>query len=130
MNAEITPARRWALGITTIFIFHASWEALVRSGVINPQMLPTASAVFARYAAEFANPSFYVDLGATLSRFAGGLAVSICIAVPLGLALGYSSLLYRMFGLTIEVLRPIPASSLLPARTCSYRWCSRWRCSP
>lgn len=114
MSRDITPLERWLLGGGTIFAFLLLWETVVRIGAVDSKILPPASVVLGRYMNELANPAFYVDLRATLLRVAGGLGLAVVIAVPLGLLIGYWSLLFRMLGLTIEVLRPIPAIALLP----------------
>ena len=54
------------------------------------------------------------DLLATLFRILAGFTLAAVVGIPLGLAMGYWRAAYRLFGLTVEVVRPIPASALVP----------------
>jgi NitT/TauT family transport system permease protein len=108
--------RHWPAlsGALTILVLLGVWEAVVAEGWVDRQMVPPATVVFSRFVAQFAEPGFYADLAVTLLRVFGGFFLAVAFAVPAGLAMGYWKIAYRMFGLTIEVLRPIPATALVP----------------
>jgi ABC-type nitrate/sulfonate/bicarbonate transport system permease component len=58
--------------------------------------------------------SFWTAVGETMQGWALGLGIAIVIAVPLGIVIGSSRLLYRALRGVIEFLRPIPSVALIP----------------
>jgi ABC-type nitrate/sulfonate/bicarbonate transport system permease component len=73
---------------------------------------PTESAL--ALAAELGQPGFWSDIGLTLEGWAIGLALAAALAVPIGILVGSTRLLYRMVRALIEFLRPIPSVALIP----------------
>jgi NitT/TauT family transport system permease protein len=115
MSAGILARHRpWLTGAGTIVALLAVWQLCVVGGLVDRQMIPPATTVFGRFFAQFADAGFYADLGVTLLRVFGGFVLAVLFAVPAGLAMGYWKTCHSMFGLTIEVLRPIPATALVP----------------
>ncbi|MFE4664655.1 ABC transporter permease [Streptomyces sp. NPDC056716] len=90
------------------------WQAVVALGVAPPSALAAPSAVFPELVAVFPTAEFWADIGDTLRSWVTGLAISLAVAVPVGLALGASDLAYRMSRFTIDFLRTIPPVSLIP----------------
>jgi NitT/TauT family transport system permease protein len=111
---EALRSRPWILGLIATLVVIALWQLMPTLGWVDRQLVPPASAVLARFAAEWSESAFYPDLLATLFRILAGFGLAAFIGIPLGLAMGYWALAYRMFGLTIEMIRPIPASALVP----------------
>jgi ABC-type nitrate/sulfonate/bicarbonate transport system permease component len=58
--------------------------------------------------------TFWVAVGDTVYSWALGLAISLVIAIPAGIALGSSSIAYRLSRFTIDFLRTIPPVALVP----------------
>jgi len=112
--AEFIKARMWLLGIATSLVFLALWQISPTLGWIDPQLVPPATAVIHRFIVQWFDPSFYHDLAQTIIRVGGGFVLAAAISIPAGLAMGYWSVAHRMFALTVEVIRPIPASALVP----------------
>jgi sulfonate transport system permease protein len=90
------------------------WEALPRAGVVNPMLLPTASATFSMLMRLLQRPSLWNDLSVT------GLEVltAFILAVPSGTLIGFLIAENRRFA---EVVKPmlffafsIPKSIFLP----------------
>ena len=50
----------------------------------------------------------------SLLRVGAGFAVAVAAAVPLGILLGWSGRLYRLFTPLVEILRPIPPLAWIP----------------
>jgi ABC-type nitrate/sulfonate/bicarbonate transport system permease component len=73
---------------------------------------PTESAL--ALAAELGQPGFWSDIGLTLEGWAIGLALAAALAIPIGILVGSTRLLYRMVRALIEFLRPIPSVALIP----------------
>jgi NitT/TauT family transport system permease protein len=107
------------------------WEALSRGGVISPHILPAPSQVFLRWI-DYARPRELYDSGktnivawlfsgelphdtfATFVRVLGGFAIGALPALMLGLLMGASTFIYRLFNPLIQILRPIPPIAYIP----------------
>lgn len=103
-----------ALGAAGILLFLLAWEALPRLGLVNERFLPPASLVLIRFFNYLGQPSFWNDVGQTMTAWGLGLAISIIGAVALGLLIGSSGFLRKATHSTIEFLRPIPSVALIP----------------
>jgi NitT/TauT family transport system permease protein len=116
----------WLPLILTLF-----WELLIRSGKINPQVLPAPSAVFVRWyqyliPAEKFDPAqmSYIkwmfsgeligDLWASFYRVFLGFAIGAGLALPIGLLMGASNKIYDYCNPTFQILRPIPPIAFIP----------------
>ena len=92
----------------------AACEALGRSGVVRRQYLPPASEVLARAAGLAGDRLFLEGLLATLTAWAGGLALACALAVPAGLLLGSVPAVNAAVRAIVELLRPVPSVALIP----------------
>jgi ABC-type nitrate/sulfonate/bicarbonate transport system permease component len=63
---------------------------------------------------ELGSRALWIAAGQTLEGWALGLGIAAALAIPLGIAIGSSRLLYRSVRLSIECLRPIPSAALIP----------------
>jgi ABC-type nitrate/sulfonate/bicarbonate transport system permease component len=89
-------------------------ELLTRTETISSRHFPPPSDMFAALADELTTEEFWAAVGDTLQGWALGLAVACAIAIPLGIVIGSSGLLYRSVRAVIEFLRPIPSVALIP----------------
>ncbi|WP_308259183.1 ABC transporter permease [Pseudonocardia sp. H11422] len=92
----------------------ALWELLPRLGILPAEYIPPASVVLPTLLGLLGDGAFWSDVGATLSGWAIGLALSTVVAVPLGLLIGTSAHLHRATRVIIEFFRPIPSVALIP----------------
>lgn len=92
----------------------ALWELLPRVGILPRESIPPASVVIPEMFDLLGQHSFWIDVGGTLSAWAVGMSISICVAVPLGLLIGVNPYLYRATRAAVEFLRPIPSVALIP----------------
>jgi NitT/TauT family transport system permease protein len=107
------------------------WEALVRSGQINPQVLPAPSAVLLRWyqyilpteAYDPVNMSrvgwyfsgeLFGDTWSSFHRVFIGCLIGGVLALPLGLIMGASTKVYDYFNPVVQILRPIPPIAYIP----------------
>ncbi len=107
------------------------WEILSRKGVFSPQVLPSPSRVFLRWI-DYMKPTDPYDPGnmraivwlfsgelphdalASFMRVMGGFAIGSGLALPLGLLMGASPFIYKLFNPLIQILRPIPPIAYIP----------------
>jgi NitT/TauT family transport system permease protein len=107
------------------------WEIVVRAGWVNPQVLPTPSAVVVKwyqyltplqpydpaegsYAKWIFSGELIHDTMASFYRVAVGFGIGAALAIPLGLLMGSSKKGYDYFNPLIQVLRPIPPIAYIP----------------
>lgn len=104
----------WSYGSFGILGALALLELLSRTEVIPPGQFPPPSQIFRTLASEIGDARLWSDLVSTLEGWAIGLTLAFFLAVPIGIAIGSSALLYRALRFPIEFLRPIPSVALLP----------------
>jgi NitT/TauT family transport system permease protein len=90
------------------------WEGLSRSGVINPIILPSPSAVVVRWFKYAQSGELPSDAISSLYRVVVGFLIGTGLALPLGLAMGASRAAYGFLNPILQVLRPIPPIAFIP----------------
>jgi len=103
-----------------LFGVAAVFELLSRAELINSRFFPPISAMVGRLAEEAVTGSFWSAVGNTLQGWALGLGIAGAIAVPAGIVIGSTPLLYRASRGVIEFLRPIPSVALIPLAVLVY----------
>jgi ABC-type nitrate/sulfonate/bicarbonate transport system permease component len=99
------------LGVAAVL---ALFELLTRTDVISSRHFAPPSEMFAALGDEVTTGAFWTAVGNTMQGWALGLALAAVIAIPCGIFIGSSSLLYRSVRAVIEFLRPIPSVALIP----------------
>jgi ABC-type nitrate/sulfonate/bicarbonate transport system permease component len=102
------------LGVLAVF------ELLSRAELINSRFFPPVSAMVGRLVEEAGTAGFWADVGHTMEGWALGLGIATAIAVPIGIVVGSTPLLYRALRGVIEFLRPIPSVALIPLAVLVY----------
>ena len=114
VDAGQSTGRRLILGLVGMLILVAILEIVSRLGIVNEKFLPPFSSVVVAMVGLFGDPVFLVDVWSTIASWFFGITLSICIAVPLGVALGLSNVGYRASRSLIELIRPMPPVALIP----------------
>lgn len=112
--------RPWLLGLAATLLLLLCWQIGSQAGVLDRQIVPSAASVLGRFFAEWADSGFYADLAATCARVIGGFAVAAIVGIGVGLFMGFSETAYRALHLTVEVLRPVPATALVPVAAVAF----------
>ena len=105
-----TSIQPW-LGVAGVLVLI---ELVVRVGLLPSRYFPPMTETFSALLGQLAESSYWSAVAHTLQGWAIGLAIAIVIAVPVGLALGFSEVLYRAARPIIEFLRPVPSVALIP----------------
>ena len=97
--------------------FLAVWQFSAVT-INNPITLPTVNSVFA-ILVDPTRPlvglgSLWNNLVASFSRVLVGYMLAVSLAIPFGLAMGYSPVAYRLFNNFFSVFRPIPPLAWVP----------------
>lgn len=107
------------------------WQLACTLGLVNPMVLPSPAAVAVRWWAYLAPMEAYdptagsylawlfsgemiQDSIGSLTRVALGFFVGAGLALPLGLFMGSSDVIYRHINPLMQVLRPIPPIAYIP----------------
>jgi ABC-type nitrate/sulfonate/bicarbonate transport system permease component len=90
------------------------FEILPRVGVLSIRFFPPMSRILSTLARRVTEGDLWTAVGDTLQGWALGLGIAAALAIPLGILLGSSRLLYRAVRAPIEFLRPVPSVALVP----------------
>lgn len=105
------PIVRNLIGLAGFFLI---WEGAVRLGLVEAEFLPPPSDVTVQLVNLLGMPSFIRDLIATVLAWLIAVALSIAVAVPVGLLLGSVPAVRASTRVLIEFLRPIPPVAIIP----------------
>jgi ABC-type nitrate/sulfonate/bicarbonate transport system permease component len=106
----VTKSLPW-LGVLSVLVL---FELVTRAELISSRYFPPPSETFAALFDEVRTAAFWSAVGNTLQGWALGLGIAALIAIPAGIVIGSSRLLYRSLRAVIEFLRPIPSVALIP----------------
>jgi ABC-type nitrate/sulfonate/bicarbonate transport system permease component len=96
------------LGVLVLF------DILPRIGVLPENHFPPISQTLGTLAEQLTKGSFWDAVSSTIQGWALGLGIAAALAIPLGIVIGSTRLLYRAMRGLIEFLRPIPSVALIP----------------
>ena len=100
-----------ALNLTTFFII---WELVARADLVNPLVLPEASAMFADTYEAFASGEMWPHVVHSVKNFWIGMLIAIAIGVPLGLLLGASRTADTILSPYMWTMVSLPRIALIP----------------
>lgn len=101
------------LGTAGVVIAICLLEVMTKSGLVQARDVPPAFDIIHQFFNNLATSHFWQVISDTMYQFAIGLAISVVIGIPLGLAIGASDLLWHALRPTIEFLRPVPPVAFL-----------------
>lgn len=106
----------WRIGAMLAFTaaFLLAWELLVRFGPARSSFFIGPIDAFAVIGRRLADGSLFGSIGATISRMLAGWLLASAIGILLGAAIGGSRLVDRLIMPTLDALRPLPASAVIP----------------
>jgi NitT/TauT family transport system permease protein len=92
------------------------WQLTADYVIKNAVMLPSFTAVLESFCSLW--DDMISDAGVSLLHFGIGMAAGMCVAIPLGVAMGWFRVIDRIFDPIIEILRPIPPLAWIVHRGC------------
>ncbi|MEZ5211026.1 ABC transporter permease [Gordonia sp. (in: high G+C Gram-positive bacteria)] len=111
------PITRWALRVATVLAVVGLWQLLAANDVVawlHFDTVPSPGEVLNAWWQRLGTSQYYLDVGQSLIRIGTGFALATAVGVPLGIALGRSSVAGDTLGTLTELARPIPAIALVP----------------
>jgi ABC-type nitrate/sulfonate/bicarbonate transport system permease component len=98
----------------SVLVVLALFELLPRIGVLPSRHFPPISKTLSTLGDQLGQSGFWSAVGNTVEGWALGLGIAAALAIPLGILIGSSRVLYRSVRALIELLRPIPSVALIP----------------
>jgi ABC-type nitrate/sulfonate/bicarbonate transport system permease component len=89
------------------------WAAVAALQIVPTIVLPSPASVV-RAVPKMLQERLLADIGLTLARVLGALAIACVFGIPLGLYLGYRKGVYQVIESPLHALRSVPASALFP----------------
>jgi ABC-type nitrate/sulfonate/bicarbonate transport system permease component len=114
MSRSSTPGRASAGSVAVVLVLVALWAGVAGLGLISPVFLPGPAATLQALDSGFRHGDLLPQSLATVERMAYGWALASLIGVALGALIGISPLLREWLQPMLEVLRPLPASAIVP----------------
>lgn len=106
--------REAAPGLAFLALLVLLWELVARNLGDRAAVFPPPSAIFGTLGTMAGDGPLWVALGQSMYRLVVGYLLGLVPAVLLGLLMGSSERVYRLFEPLLELLRPIPKAALVP----------------
>ena len=110
----LTPRSRAVLAAVSVLGTLALWALASASGWVDKILLPSPFEVLQAFAASVSDGSLLKHITASLLRVIEGFAVALVVAVPIGVAMGVSRIVFGLVDPLLELLRPIPPIAVIP----------------
>jgi NitT/TauT family transport system permease protein len=104
----------WVLGLAGVLIVVVIWTAVTSAKLVDPLFLPSPAGVIAAGQSQAAEGVLWADLVASVGRVFGGFALSAVVALPLGIAMGTSTVICRLLEPLMALIRYMPAPAFIP----------------
>ena len=114
----MTRGRSALLSSVAIVLALATWLAFTEGGFVDPKILVSPVGLVRQFFVlatdGYLGTPLYTHILASLLRTTVGFACGAALALPIGLAIGYSPILYALLSPFLAVLRPIPVIAYIP----------------
>ncbi|MGH2404386.1 MAG: ABC transporter permease [bacterium] len=97
-----------------IVVAMAAWEAIARSGLVNPRLFPRLAAMGEQLVFLLGSQQLGLHLGASLTRVVIGFGLAAAVGVPLGILMGRVAVFGRVVEPIFSFGYPIPRIALYP----------------
>ena len=104
----------WALGLMGILTVLLLWWITTASGSVNKLFLPSPQAVWLAGQQQWTSGLLLKDALASIQRVFIGFAMSAGLALPVGIAMGTSTVICRLLEPLMGLIRYMPAPAFIP----------------
>jgi ABC-type nitrate/sulfonate/bicarbonate transport system permease component len=105
---------RLVIGAGTFLTLLLAWEALGRSGLVDPLFVSSPSRVIEAGYGLLQEPDFWNDLRVSGLEFVLGYGAAAAVGIVIGLAVGLSKRLDYLLAPFVDTLNAVPRVTLLP----------------
>ncbi len=114
MRADAERARSRLRAAVTLVVAAAAYEAVARSGVFPPALLPTLPAIAKTLVDAILDGTMLHHAASTLYRVFVGLALAVAVGLPLGILMGRVRAVENFVMPLASALMPIPSLAWVP----------------
>ncbi len=110
-------ARLLLTAVASVLVFAGLifvWKVITDAGWVSPIFLPGPGNAWASIVTGFTTGTLGFQLGETVTRMLAGWVIASVIGIGLGCLIGISSTAKAYLGPTVELMRPVPASAVVP----------------
>jgi len=90
------------------------WELVAQARLINPLIVPALSRILRVFSDLVWSGQIPLQVAASMKRAAAGYVAAALVFIPLGILMGLSQSVYRLFEVIVEMLRPVPPPVMIP----------------
>lgn len=90
------------------------WELAAQAQWVNALIVPPLSRILQVFAELFWSGQIPSQILVSMKRASAGYFLAAAVFIPLGILMGLSQMIYRLFEVVIEMLRPVPPPVLIP----------------
>ena len=90
------------------------WELIAQAGLINPLIVPPLSRILGVFSELVWSGHIPLQVLVSMKRAAAGYIMAAVVFIPLGILMGLSQTVYRLFEVVVEMLRPVPPPVMIP----------------
>jgi ABC-type nitrate/sulfonate/bicarbonate transport system permease component len=101
-------------GLLFFFGLLIVWELVAQAGLINPLIVPPLSRILRVFSDLVWSGQIPLQVAASMKRAAAGYGMAALVFIPLGILMGLSQTVYRLFEVIVEMLRPVPPPVMIP----------------
>jgi len=109
---KIDLAKPAAIGFAAALVL--TWQLLADLGLVSPVFFPSPARAIGVLVDRINDQSIWLPIGATGLRMLLGWAVASLLGVVIGAAIGSSRIARDLLEPTLEFVRPLPASAVIP----------------
>jgi ABC-type nitrate/sulfonate/bicarbonate transport system permease component len=112
MTAAVVVWRLLSFAVAAAFV--ALWQVVANARLVSPVFLPGPDRAWAALVRGFAGGELWAKLVGTLQHMALGWLLASAVGIVLGTLIGSSRAMRAYVAPTLEFLRPLPASAVIP----------------
>jgi ABC-type nitrate/sulfonate/bicarbonate transport system permease component len=101
-------------GVFVLIALALVWQLVATVGLVPTASLPSVTSILSSWWDLLISGTLLQELGLSLQRIAIGYGLAVIIGGGLGLAMGYSRVIYNLLEPVTELLRPIPSPAYIP----------------
>jgi len=101
-------------GLLFFLVLLIVWELLAQRGLINPLIVPPLSRILGVFSDLVWSGQIPLQVASSMKRAAAGYVMAALVFIPLGILMGLSPGVYRLFEVIVEMLRPVPPPVMIP----------------
>ena len=107
---------RWGKlrGVIFLITLIAIWEIASRSALLNPLIMPAPARILGVFSDLISSGQIPWQILVSMKRAAAGYLLAAAVFIPLGIVMGLSQRIYRLFEVAVEMLRPVPPPVVIP----------------